>query len=342
MSVYMSRPSNRLLTSSSIRSGTATTRQRFLSENYGGAGWAAGTFVGLVARCAAIIGLFIGSYFLFRPAASDAIAKPTDLFLDTAVLALDDGVASIERANGRLVTANRNSELLVSAGDMIIAEDGEVVLTFTHGQRVTLAPGASLTIEQLERETVEGRKSSQRAQLVLWSGSLAYTSAKESAQEDYFYVSSPSSASTVEQGTLQMDVVSPVQTNYTMLDGSRAMVQMRQQSIQLEAAQKLAAILGDPLVIETTPSQTVETVANQTTRATTTNAANATEFSAPTQTHVVQAGDTLWSIAQKYNIAVEALMIANPSITNAELLWVDQQIYIPTAFAATTTLVTAN
>lgn len=340
MSVQLSRPPNRLLTSSAIRSGTATKRQRLLTKNYGGAEWAAGTFVGLVARCLAIVGLFLGSYFLLRPATSNVIAKPTNILLESATLTSASGAATIESATGQLVATTSNADTSVFTGDMIIAGDSEVELTFAHGQRVTLAPGASLTIEQLEREQTEGRKIRQRAQLVLWSGSLTYTSLSQLAQQDYFYVSSPSSASTVEWGTLQMDVVSPVQTNYTMLDSGRATVQMRQQTVQLEASQKLAAILGDPLAVESNSIQAVEVAATQRTDASTTLLANPIEFSAPTQTHVVQPGDTLWSIANKYNIAVDALMLANPSITNAELLWVDQQIYIPTEFAASTSVAT--
>lgn len=345
MSIYI-RTTNRLTKPTSIRSGTATARQRYPLRRNTDAEWGSHCFVGLALRCLAILGLFFASYLLFQPYAANVIAKPSGISLETARLSLENGEATIVRVDGRFDLATSGAATTVTSGDMIIVDGSPVELNFAHGHVVLLDPGASITIEQLERTRIEGQGFSQRSQMVLWSGSLTYTSPSESAQTDYFYVSSPSSASTVEQGTLFMEVISPVHTNYAMLGGERATVQMGQQTIQLESAQKLAAILGDPLVVETgtpveQPTEQRQLVAQQSTESLVAQPSNLIEFSAPTETHIVQAGDTLWSIAQKYNMDVEALMLANPSITNAELLRIEQQIYIPTEFAATT-LVSAN
>ncbi|MGI6129023.1 MAG: DUF3794 and LysM peptidoglycan-binding domain-containing protein [bacterium] len=45
--------------------------------------------------------------------------------------------------------------------------------------------------------------------------------------------------------------------------------------------------------------------------------------------HVVQPGESLWSIAQRYGVTVEALMAANPSLKHPELLYPGQKVCIP-------------
>ena len=50
----------------------------------------------------------------------------------------------------------------------------------------------------------------------------------------------------------------------------------------------------------------------------------------PTRTYIVQPGDTLWSIAQRYGITVAALQSANPGVDPARLT-VGQGLTIPTA-----------
>ena len=44
--------------------------------------------------------------------------------------------------------------------------------------------------------------------------------------------------------------------------------------------------------------------------------------------YTVQAGDSLWSISQKFNTTIDNLMKLNPQITNANLIYVGQQIKI--------------
>ncbi|WP_019507682.1 LysM domain-containing protein [Pleurocapsa sp. PCC 7319] len=47
--------------------------------------------------------------------------------------------------------------------------------------------------------------------------------------------------------------------------------------------------------------------------------------------HVVQPGETLWLIAQKYGVSVDLLVAANPRI-NPQLIFPGQSIYIPGRF----------
>ena len=47
--------------------------------------------------------------------------------------------------------------------------------------------------------------------------------------------------------------------------------------------------------------------------------------------YVVQPGDTLSSIAQKFGVSLAAILAANPQITNPDVIQVGQQICIPTA-----------
>jgi len=49
----------------------------------------------------------------------------------------------------------------------------------------------------------------------------------------------------------------------------------------------------------------------------------------PTTTYTVQAGDTLFNIAQRYNITLDSLIAANPNITNPNFITIGQVINIP-------------
>lgn len=46
-------------------------------------------------------------------------------------------------------------------------------------------------------------------------------------------------------------------------------------------------------------------------------------------THIVKAGDTLIGLAKKYGVTVEAIMQANPSIKNPNLIYDGQVLVIP-------------
>jgi len=59
--------------------------------------------------------------------------------------------------------------------------------------------------------------------------------------------------------------------------------------------------------------------------------------SGTTTTYVVQPGDTLTRIAQRFGTTVQALLAANPQITNPNLIYVGQVIEIPGGQAATPT-----
>ncbi len=50
------------------------------------------------------------------------------------------------------------------------------------------------------------------------------------------------------------------------------------------------------------------------------------------RTHVVQAGDNLWDIAERYGVTVEAIVDAN-RLSNPEALKLDQKLIIPTPAA---------
>ncbi|MGE5557071.1 MAG: LysM peptidoglycan-binding domain-containing protein [Bacillota bacterium] len=51
----------------------------------------------------------------------------------------------------------------------------------------------------------------------------------------------------------------------------------------------------------------------------------------PSQAYIVQAGDTLIRIAQRFGITLGQLLAANPQITNADLIFTGQRILIPAA-----------
>lgn len=51
---------------------------------------------------------------------------------------------------------------------------------------------------------------------------------------------------------------------------------------------------------------------------------------ATTQTYTVQAGDSMWKIAVKYQVGVSEIISANPQIKNPNLIYVGQKIYVPT------------
>lgn len=46
-------------------------------------------------------------------------------------------------------------------------------------------------------------------------------------------------------------------------------------------------------------------------------------------THSVVGGDTLWGIARRYGVELEALLAANPGIKNPNLIYVGQKVVVP-------------
>ncbi len=47
--------------------------------------------------------------------------------------------------------------------------------------------------------------------------------------------------------------------------------------------------------------------------------------------HIVKKGDSLFSIAQKYNVSLEEVLQLNPSITNPDVIEVGMKVKIPTS-----------
>ncbi|MGB4721567.1 MAG: LysM domain-containing protein, partial [Bacillota bacterium] len=47
-----------------------------------------------------------------------------------------------------------------------------------------------------------------------------------------------------------------------------------------------------------------------------------------TRTHIVEPGDTLWAIANRYGVSLQTLMSAN-GITDANVIWAGQRLVIP-------------
>lgn len=300
-------------------------------------------------RIAAVIGLFLAAYFLFQPTSANLLAMPTAAEPASALFSVDNGAGTIARMDGQIQLLAAGTETTVQNGDMIVAEDGRVQLEFPQGQQLSLDPGASLTIEHLDI-----RDGIQQVQLVVWAGRVAYTTVAETAVENYFYVSSTSSASKVDEGSIVLEVISPVETRYQVLAGT-ASIQMDAETVQLQAEQKVHALLGDPLIVQTdesapstdlatqTPQEIAPAAANTSGKSTSvspTAAQAETEFSTAVETYDVLAGDTMWSIALRYGVDIETIRIANPSIADTNLLQIGQRLYIPTSFALTTSVAT--
>ena len=55
------------------------------------------------------------------------------------------------------------------------------------------------------------------------------------------------------------------------------------------------------------------------------------------QKHTVQPGETLWIIAQKYDVSLSKVIQANPQLWNPNIIFPYQQIYIPAETAAAPT-----
>jgi len=228
MSVFTPSSSNRLLKSNPIRSGTATMRQNYLLSNGTGIGSASDSIANFLMRCLAVFGLILAIYLFFRPTAPNLLAKLNDRSLAAASVSINSGDMVIARKDGSLESMTDGSEAAIFSGDMIVAEDGIVNIDFPHGQEVALAPSTSVTVEQLELQN-----GIQRVQLVVWSGSVQYSTVGKRSAEDYFYVSSTSSSSTIDSGTVHLEVVNPVQTRYKILDDGVATIHMADQVLEL-------------------------------------------------------------------------------------------------------------
>lgn len=355
MSVLTSNSQNRLLKSTTIRTGKSTTRQGMLTSYSRNVADTSLTLAGFTLRILAICGLFLAMHLIIQPEPTTLTAKP----ISAALFSVRNGSGTIARANGQVESVVAGTVGTVLAGDMIVAEDGMIWLSFPNGQSVVLDSGASITIEQLQIAN-----GIQRVQVVVWSGRVQYATSVENKVEDYFYVSSTSSSSRISAGRMSLDVVSPQQTVYTVLTGT-ATIQMETQTVQLQASQQLTAQLGDRLVVaqdslaerralaelsedaltDVTTKQ-MEAPANQVllsnnALAVDPSTINSTEFTnnesyTPMHTHEVKSGDTIWSIALLYGSDMDSILGANPIITDSNLLYVGQQISIPTDIAMST------
>lgn len=50
---------------------------------------------------------------------------------------------------------------------------------------------------------------------------------------------------------------------------------------------------------------------------------------AQTPIHIVQPGDTMWKIAQSYQVDLDQLIRANSQLTNVQLIYPGQRVYVP-------------
>ncbi len=91
-----------------------------------------------------------------------------------------------------------------------------------------------------------------------------------------------------------------------------------------QQAQRTQAALRQPT--QTTPAQT----SSRSQQSSTPQAQQSSESNPPagSQTYQVQAGDTLWDIAQKFNTTVDAIVAAN-NLNNADDLQLGQTLIIP-------------
>lgn len=101
--------------------------------------------------------------------------------------------------------------------------------------------------------------------------------------------------------------------------------------VVLAAIGLVSVLSGDD---EATPPTTLPELTTTTTTSAPTTAPPTT-VPEPTGTHVVQSGDSLFSIAEQYGVDLSALIAANPQITDPEDIDIGDVVNIPAASGVT-------
>jgi LysM repeat protein len=249
-----------------------------------------------------------------------------------ASLRVEAGSVTIVRADARASERlSAGDTALLQRGDQVVTEAlAAAVLSMASGQ-VTLDAGTSVAILQLQRvplwRGLEAVLALERGELAADMGSALTPGGSFSVETDVVTVSGPTFRCVVTPG------------ERVRVDGvhGRARVTQGEDAVSLQSGQYLSAALGQPLAVEGAVAREPEPTRRS--RSATTPAVDiertlfpptgAPPVTPAAETHTVQAGETLYSIAQDYGLSWETLWQANQDLSAPDMLREGQVLRLP-------------
>lgn len=268
--------------------------------------------------------------------------QPVPIAVDLHVL---QGQAIVSRADaGEDPPYAASAVTRLQRGDEVrTSTDGQAELVFGEGETVSLGPEAHLAILELYRSAmVRGLM----ATLALHQGE-AFTHLSHWRPEGMRLVIETRIATVEASGTAFRCAVRDKEHIWVAVEEGKVTVSMGEQSLTIQAGQAVEATLGQPLIavgapaiptLAPAPTQRATVPASPSATATLTDLQKTLFPPARTPTrpgddlvyYIVQPGDTLYSIAQRYGLAWQALWEANKAtLPKPEDLRAGQKLLIP-------------
>ena len=300
----------------------------------------------------AVIGLFI-----LASAAVPLYSNSAAMVEQSAIARIDGGLVNILRADSGVIEGlDDGSQVSIQVNDMVRAESGTATVQFFSDQLVSLYPSSHLTVERYEVNDL-----GKRLEYMVWGGHILHESRQSTGASDWIQISTPSSNASIRNAVVSVQVISPSQTLYKVKEGV-AWITMGDDEIFLAPNEELVAVAEQPLI-----KQGMSQFTNSSDSAANSEVASANVFAMGAtsvaqhssakgpktigdllttnaqpeaaeqrialnpewQLRIVQPGDSFWTIASEHAISIDALVNANPEITNQSILPVGLTVRIP-------------
>lgn len=286
------------------------------------------------------IGFIIAALLFAR-----SFTSPAAVTDQQAIAAIDGGLVNILRFNSGEIEALRDgSQATIRTNDMVSAEGGAATLRFFDDQLVRIFPNARLTVEKYEND-----ESGRMLEYMVWGGQVSHESHRANDGSDWVQISTPSSNASIRNAMITVAVISPDETIYQVEEGI-AWITMGADEVFLTPSEHLVAIAGQPLVTMSSeefarsggllvsangedmqPQTDVSLNAVADIRSLPMGHQNDEEIVESTEWtyHIVQPGDSFWTIAAENSISLELLSSANPEIEDRSILPIGSSVRIP-------------
>jgi nucleoid-associated protein YgaU len=270
-------------------------------------------------------------------------------------LAVAAGTGAVERPGaGAPAPLASGQELALESGDTLrVSADGRAVLLLGAAGRIDLGPGTHVHLLELEQRPLAGTS---QLRLALHAGSTIGRLGSASAGTSLIIETTAMSVAS-QSGVVLCQTLATNHAQVAVYEGS-ADVSMGEQSVQLAAGEGVDVQLGQPFVpiAVPPPAPTEVVIPRETAVAATATLTDREKTLFPkvltptrpgdpppptesaiqptgdgtTEWYTVAKGDTLYSIARRYNVSWEAIWEANREILpEPEMLQVGQQLRIP-------------
>jgi hypothetical protein len=183
-----------------------------------------------------LLALIFGIFWQFRGDSTAGTAKATAMIQGGEAL-----YAGVEQAAPQQLADG--TSILLASGDTLTATTSLIQITYFDGQTTELLPGASITIQQLER-----RKDATIVEILVNIGRVINRVKRTLREDELFKVNTPSSAAAV-RGTEFIVETQSATTSYYAANEGVVRITLDGQSVDLSAGQEVLAVTGQPLMV---------------------------------------------------------------------------------------------